>query len=523
MNAVTREAADLSAMLDTATCGLIKVDKNGLIQRVNRRAAELLGEAADYLARKPLSLFIMPEDQALFFINRSRIIGGASDATEPFEIRFKPRSGTPWTGRIRAHPVTDPGQRLPGLMMAVDDISGYRQVLETLQIKTDTIKLLYSIIDDLSVWSPPDIDAAIVYTLEKIGLMAGAERIYVGLLHHRRARFSITHEWLADGVASPALTWVSTPWLSGILQQLKKRAAVRIADIDALDPTRREAHGGFHAPGTRAAMFAPLSYGRTILGIIGCDIIGRVEPWSPENGQLILHIGDAIVGALIRRQAENLPQTDRTHLFRFVPPRSASFPDVEEEYDGPIEFIDDTQKREPQEAQWQFAADAPDDEGEVTTASLKDGKSASLACHACYRQRVLDIADIRSLGTRFKATCPCGQSMRVRIELRREYRKTVHLEGIFIRDSLNRLTPQSDQWGPLTVRNLSRRGIGFTIQDHSPMNIGDCFRVKFSLDNTAGSIIQKEVAVRSITGDIVGCEFVDHDPCDVTIGFYMMT
>lgn len=520
-DALRRESADLAGMLDIATSALIMVDKSGLIERVNRRAVELLGEPDTYLLGKPIALFITPDDQAIFFLNRSRIINDGGDAARPFEIHFKTRQEGTWTGRVHARPTSVPGQRLPGLLISVDDISDYREVVESRQIKTYALDLLYTILDDLSVWSPADIDTAITYTLEKIGLMTAADRVYVGLFHHRRTRFSITHEWLADGIASPSLQGVATPTLSGIMHLLKKRAAVGIDDVDLLPDARREAHSGFHAPGTRAMLFAPLSYGRTIFGIIGCDTVGREASWSPDNRRMILHIGDAIVGALLRRQTEKLSPAAREDLFRFIPSTAAPPGDAVVEYDGPIEVIDGGGA--PDTDQWQISADRPPGDETVVTATLKDGQHAQLACRACYRQRVLDITEIRALGTRLKAICPCGQAMFIRIELRREHRKAVHLEGVFIRRSANRMASSPDEWGPITVCNLSRRGIGFRIMGRQHMQAGDRFRVKFSLDNTAGSVIQKTVEVISIATDTVGCRFVGQDPCDATIGFYMMT
>ena len=60
----------------------------------------------------------------------------------------------------------------------------------------------------------------------------------------------------------------------------------------------------------------------------------------------------------------------------------------------------------------------------------------------------------------------------------------------------------------------------FDKQDIRP---NDRFRVKFTLDNTASSVIQKAVVVRSVSDMAIGCEFAGKDPCDVTLGFYMMS
>ena len=99
----------------------------------------------------------------------------------------------------------------------------------------------------------------------------------------------------------------------------------------------------------------------------------------------------------------------------------------------------------------------------------------------------------------------------------------VNLEGVFIRGHGDRLALKSDDWGRIQIDNLSRHGIGFRVFGKQDIRLKDRFRVKFTLDNTAGSVIQKEVVVRSVTGETVGCQFVGTDACDVTIGFYMMT
>ena len=157
------------------------------------------------------------------------------------------------------------------------------------------------------------------------------------------------------------------------------------------------------------------------------------------------------------------------------------------------------------------------------TALLKDGKTANVACKNCNRQKLIDISEIRTLGTRIKATCICGHEMFFKVELRREHRKTVNLEGVFIRGPGDRIAMKSDDWGGIRINNLSRNGIGFKCLDNQDIRVRDSFRVKFTLDNTARSVIQKEVVVRSVTDEIVGCQFTGTDTCDVTLGFYMLT
>ncbi|WP_372679622.1 PAS domain S-box protein, partial [Desulfosarcina sp.] len=125
-----RKLTDCSRFMQASTTGLISLDKSGLIDGVSSRAVDMLGADKSYLLKKPISLFIAPEDQAVFFINRSRIFAGTLKA--PFELKLKTKRGAIWSARVNAQPVETPKQHLPGMLLAVEDITPYRQALEAL-------------------------------------------------------------------------------------------------------------------------------------------------------------------------------------------------------------------------------------------------------------------------------------------------------------------------------------------------------------------------------------------------------
>jgi PAS domain S-box-containing protein len=513
--------ADCSRLLKASTTGLISLDKSGLIDSVNARAIDMLGADRAYLLKKPISLFIAPEDQAVFYLHRSRIFSGAEN--QPFELNLKKKDGGIWSARINAKPVEKPTQQLPGMLLAVEDITSQRQALEALQLKEYFINLLFSIIDDLTVWSTADIDEIIIYSLEKVGLVSSADRVYVCLFHDRTTRLSITHEWLSEETESPApaLMGAAVKSFSMMLGQVKKRKTVAVSDIDTLSPADRAAHEGFHAHGVQSFLFTPLFYGRRLLGIIGCDAVKQPVAWSRETQSLVKCVGGTIVNALLRQQAEKAPAEVRETILRFVKPTPPANGDNIFEYEGPIEVVEE--EAAAGQPHWHFQAGEPEDPSLLSTALLKDGKTANIACKHCNRQKLLDISEIRTLGTRLKVTCACGEEMFIKVELRREHRKTVNFDGIFIRGQGDRIAMKSDDWGRIRITNLSRNGIGFNVFGKQDVRVNDHFRVKFTLDNTASSVIQKAVVVRSVTEKMIGCQFVGKDTCDVTLGFYMMT
>jgi PAS domain S-box-containing protein len=520
-----KKLADCSRMVDASFTGLISLDKSGLINGVNQRAIDMLGTDRTFVLKKPISMFIAPEDQAIFYLNRSRIFSGTGDPA--FEIKLKTQAGVIWSARVHAQPLETAKQQLPGMLLAVEDITPYRQAVEALQLKEYEINLLFSIIDDLTVWSAADIDEIVTYSLEKVGLVSRADRAFLCLFHDRKTRLSITHEWLSETTESPApaLMGARVKSYAGLLGQIKNGNSVAVSNLERLSQADRIAHDGFHAHGVQSFLLAPLFYGRNLLGVIGCDAVRQPLEWPPETRRLVQCIGVTIIHALIRRQAGRVPAASRASLLQLVSPSMSTDGDNILEYEGPIEIIDADEADEPamEKDRWHFEEGEPDDPSLMMTALLKNGKTANIACKHCNRQKLLDISEIRAVGTRLKATCTCGKTMYVKVELRREHRKSVTLEGIFIRGPGDRIALKSDDWGRIQICDLSRNGIGFKAFGKPDMRVDDRFRVKFTLDNTARSVIQKQVVVRSVAKETVGCQFVGQDPCDVTLGFYMMT
>jgi len=519
-----QKLAEASRLLKASTTGLISVDKSGLINDVNACAAEILGADKAYLVRKPISLFIAPEDQALFYINRSRVASGT--LPQPFDIKFKQKNGEIRSARVTASQVTDVGLNSGGMLLATEDITPFRLALDKLQYKEYFIDLLFSIFTDLSVCSRADIDEMIVYALEKLVLITGAHRVYVGLFHDNSAQFTITHEWRAKGIKPPAQTLKrkDTKSIAGIIGQIKKGRTLAIADIAARASNAVDAQMGFHVPGTRAFLISPLFYGRNLVGMIGCDTVKKVDTWSRDMRQLVKAVGGIIVNALVRNQIEKKPAVIRDAILQFIPPGSDSGGNTLADAQRTAEAVSTpAPTASGKKADWQFKEGECDDPALLTTARLRNDQIATITCSNCTRKKKLDISQIRAIGTRLKATCICGSEKYVRIELRREQRKTVNLEGFFIFGPGDRSARQPNDWGRIEINNISHHGIGIRLLENIDVRVEDRFRVKFALDNTAHSIIQKEVVVRSVDGPAVGCEFVDPDPSDATIGFYLIT
>lgn len=89
-------------LYDFAPVGYITVSQAGLVLEANRTAAKLLRVAADSLAGLPLSLYILPDDQDIYYHHRMAILETAEPQT--CKLRFLRNGLAPFWARLETAP-----------------------------------------------------------------------------------------------------------------------------------------------------------------------------------------------------------------------------------------------------------------------------------------------------------------------------------------------------------------------------------------------------------------------------------
>jgi len=160
---------------------------------------------------------------------------------------------------------------------------------------------------------------------------------------------------------------------------------------------------------------------------------------------------------------------------------------------------------------------------------LRDEGTIRVSCPDCKTKRSIITRKIFGKH-RFKVKCACGAVFGVQCEFRGKFRKKVDLDGII-------LTPGQDtRWGrtlsesqetriaPINcmVRNISLGGVGLKTFSMVDIAVGDPIMIKFNLDNSASSEIEKKGIVRGIKDTFIGCEFLDAEKNDPQLGFYLL-
>ena len=154
-------------------------------------------------------------------------------------------------------------------------------------------------------------------------------------------------------------------------------------------------------------------------------------------------------------------------------------------------------------------------EQSISTSFVKDDNEATVVCPNCDLAKTVSVKQFRNQQHRVKIKCTCGNVFEIMLEFRRHRRKDTSLTGAY--------TPEipSMRGGAVTVVNLSLSGARFQIRGKHDIQIGQQGAINFILDNRKQTVLFKNVTIRSIQADRIGCEFFEDQAYEASLGFYL--
>ena len=162
----------------------------------------------------------------------------------------------------------------------------------------------------------------------------------------------------------------------------------------------------------------------------------------------------------------------------------------------------------------------------------RDDDSIVVRCPSCMSERKISSNKIPN-SYRFNIRCTCNSVFGVQFESRKKYRKDVNLHGVFLKPD------QDAKWGKTLnesletrikktncmITNISMGGIGIKILDNLEavdVKKGDVLLVKFNLDNSANTEMEKMVKIKVIKNGYLGCQFTEEQKNDTVLKFYFL-
>jgi hypothetical protein len=144
-----------------------------------------------------------------------------------------------------------------------------------------------------------------------------------------------------------------------------------------------------------------------------------------------------------------------------------------------------------------------------------DGKFC-FTCPDCGFHNLLSVDDMRHRKLHVKVKCTCGHSFKVQLEFRLSTRRETDLDGHFkLKSEVNNTSSK------VKLVNLSMKGVclEFTAPHH--LSIGDQGLLKFTLDDPKKAEIIKDLTIRQVSKNQIGCEFIDQIAHQKDLGFYL--
>lgn len=154
---------------------------------------------------------------------------------------------------------------------------------------------------------------------------------------------------------------------------------------------------------------------------------------------------------------------------------------------------------------------------ESITVHVDKENSVMLSCPSCGISKMVSLDKFKDLKQKFSVRCKCNNCYEVHLDFRKSYRKNVTLPGEF-----KVLSPMVSIWMDVIVCDISRTGIGFNLIEPFSIKKGSTIQIKFNLDNSKQTLIDKKGIVRVVKKDFIGCDFSDFDLYEKELGFYLM-
>jgi PAS domain S-box-containing protein len=513
--------------------GSLLLDRAGLILAADATALKIIGQKAGTVKGKPFSLFVKVDDLVVFYSHWNELMRSAK--RQSVEVELVPKPGATRHAQLALVLLKTKKEGTPRVHLALSDVTDARLAMQDAQTMQDLVNLIFSWADAFHPSQEGRREQTIGSVLEKIGLFAGAQYGFISRIDAKDKCLETDFQWRLASQDEPPAPPASMPiaLMARLFNKITRDGRWVVNDAEALSALERKVLREWHRCELGAIMCHVIQRRQTPIGIIGVAA-ARPTHWSDHAVALVRLAGRLMADTLPRaRPGASVIQPHGDHPGHSG--GSAAESPVETIDIAEIEIID-----EPPEAHGPATAPATKPEGRVPPrmkfASDKqkgddgrnpvfpgeDGKYL-MTCPQCGFQDTVSGRLFEIMGSAVRVQCPCRHRFRIIRELRTNFRKRVRLEGYFAQERHNgNKLASGDVWGPMVVLNLSRTGLQFKCGNAGLLRAGDFLQVRFNLDNANQTLIKKTVVVRSVSADMVGCQFDGTDRYDAVLGFYFL-
>ncbi len=160
------------------------------------------------------------------------------------------------------------------------------------------------------------LDRLLHVTIQETGEFLEADRGYVMLLEDQGASFTITHEWVAEGVApvKNRLQHVSFDLFPWIREKLFALQPVSIPFAPDLPQEAQAERSEFKQQKILSLLLVPMVGRGSLVGFFGFDMVRGRRDWEPADTELLQIVAEMMANAIVRFEDMNALQESEERL-----------------------------------------------------------------------------------------------------------------------------------------------------------------------------------------------------------------
>ncbi len=147
---------------------------------------------------------------------------------------------------------------------------------------------------------------------------------------------------------------------------------------------------------------------------------------------------------------------------------------------------------------------------------VRPDNTATIICPRCNAVKKISVVPFRNKKHLLRMRCRCDERFTVQLDFRKSYRKSTSLPGTF-----RVIQPKNGEGGIIHIQNLSLGGIGFTVSGIHHIEKGQILQLAFTLNDRHQSAVNKQAKVCTVKKNAIGCQFLEKQPMEKALGFYL--
>jgi GAF domain-containing protein len=292
---------------------IVEIDTRGVILLVHDGSrSQLAANVGMTLEGMPVAHLVHPAQRLAFMSLLVEAEHGQVPATGEFDLALAGHENTP-TRVVAAPIIGEAGHGVRGLRCVFTDLSSERLSRARHDHQQTASAAITNILRTISSATEGEMDDALARALVAVGGLATVDRCFVGRLLDDQTTLSWDFGWAAEGVEPVALdkmppTLSSLPWTQ---KQVAAGRIVHIEDVAAMPAAAAPEKERLLRQETRSALIIPMFHDGRIAGLFAFHSVRSVGHWTNEDVALLETVGQILVGAWQRRQADQ--ERDAAH------------------------------------------------------------------------------------------------------------------------------------------------------------------------------------------------------------------